>query len=881
MRRVGVLETSQNQPNFLSNLDCTSMTYRTVSSHIMQTGCFTPTAFGLFDSDSNVVIFNGTDEGLRLTASSNNQVLEPWPDALNLVTLDAADTSGSYIGLYTNPTAHLQDQRNSAGQLTGKKLTAPPDISLKDPSGQHLVVNPQTIAFSDGGSWLAAETLGGSFVRINLATLDMTAFATAFGSQGSPALLKSQVAVSDDGRFVAIENTAADSFRIYDLNTCNGIVNNLRPQACQSYEYWPFVNQHAGGLQSIRHVRFLNDGLLSLEVTSSNSSASGIYELAPTDSIGHLTDYIGLGDSYTSGEGAFDYLAGTDTNSSKCHLSSRSYPLLLTRDLFSAAGGHSVACSGAVINDVGSTSHSYRGQMKNGASFGELLKSGALNNIQANFSPGYISQHRFVQHYQPWVATVSIGGNDIGFSDILQTCVEPHISRHTSDQTCYNTYESRQEVIQLIDRTVPHWTALYKQLQAEDPGVQLYAIGYPSIASDTGTCGLNVRLGKEELEFAEALITYLNSSIQQAANAANAPYVDISHALDGHRLCEASGNNVAVNGLTAGNDNGIFGINVLGRESYHPNALGHDLIEQTILQKTANLTAALPAVQTDNSSQGILNVPKSGASVNYLVPDDTLTNSVIHTSDVTITQANGLRDGLQPNTTYAARLDGANGVILAIATSNANGDLSLSAFMPANTVPGGHTVDITGINQTGVPIDISQPVYVTASDGDSDGDGIADSNDSCPYAINSSQDTDNDGADDICDLIIGQLTDTDGGSSPPSADIQPAKQVNDSAESIGTGEPPIVTSNLILEKIKPVTGPPSIPLQLAAAILPVKPGNSKAITASYSKVLGQSVSRKQKPYLASSPHWLNRLQFRLEALSLSVLILFMLIICSV
>src|SRR6185437_3010028 len=109
------------------------------------------------------------------------------------------------------------------------------------------------------------------------------------------------------------------------------------------------------GLQSVRHVRFLNDGLLSFEAVTSGGG-SGSYVLAPTDGITSLTDYIGLGDSYTSGEGAFDYLEGTDTADDMCHLSARSYPLLLTHDLFSAAGGHSVACSGAVISDVGNTS---------------------------------------------------------------------------------------------------------------------------------------------------------------------------------------------------------------------------------------------------------------------------------------------------------------------------------------------------------------------------------------------------------------------------------------------------------------------------------------------------------------------------------------------
>lgn len=795
MRRISGLGTVQNQPNFLSNLNCDPLTYRMVGSNIMQNGCFTPTAFGKLDSDSEKVIFNGTDEALPLSAYSPHEVLAPWTSALNLVTLDALDTGGSYIGLYQNPLLHLQDQRNFSGQLTSKQFTAPPDMQLRDPSGQRLVINAQTMAFSDGGAWLVAETLGGSFVRINLSTLDMTAFAPAFGSQGSPALLKSQVTVSHDGRFVAIENMVAGSFKVYDLSTCGGAAVNLQPRNCQVHDYWSFVNQQASGVQAIRHVRFLNDGILSFEITSSNASASGTYEMAPTDSIKSLTGYIGLGDSYTSGEGAFDYLSGTDTSDNTCHLSSNSYSLLLTHDLFGAAGGHSVACSGAVINDLGSVSDSYRGQVRGGASFGELesgTSASSLSDIQADFSPGYIAQHWFVGQYQPQTVTVSIGGNDIGFGDLLQNCVEPHISRHTSDATCYNTYESREQVVQLVDRTVPRWTALYKQLLAEDPGVQLYAIGYPSIASDTGSCGLNVNLSKSELEFAEELISYLNGSIQRAAVTAGVPYVDISQALAGHRLCEATGNAVAVNGLTAGKDSGVLGFGVLGRESYHPNALGHELIEQTILRQTANLTtgaATTPAA----SSQNLLNVPKSGAAISNWLSDDTLSSPIFHTNASNTVQADGMRDGLKPNNTYSVRLDGATGSSLITAVSDANGNLTTAITLPSNTSVGGHTIDITGSNQVGEPVDISQPIYVAGSSGDSDGDNIADIDDSCPYAANSGQDMDNDGIDDTCDGTIGPAQ---GGSNPSSGTSPPPAQSDslNTANSGSTATDPLPTS---------------------------------------------------------------------------------------
>ncbi|HTB48969.1 MAG TPA: SGNH/GDSL hydrolase family protein, partial [Verrucomicrobiae bacterium] len=721
LRKVSPLGNMQDEPNLLSNLDCSPMTYRLVASSTMQTGCFTPTAFGLLDSDNDTVIFNGTDEGLPLTAYSPHQVLAPWPKALDLITLDATNTGGSYISLYKNPFNTLRDQRNLLGQLTAKQLAAPPELLLQDPAGQHLIVNPQTIAFSSSGSWLVAETLEGSFVRINLATLAMTPFAPAITIQGNPALLKSQVAISDDGRYVAIENDTVTSFKVYDLSTCSGgNSSSLTPQHCQSYDYRAFVQQQIPGLQSVRHVRFVNDGLVSFEAMAASTSNNGIYELAPTDTITSLTNYIGLGDSYTSGEGAFDYLPGTDTSDNMCHLSSNSYPLLLTRDVFGVAGGHSVACSGATINDVGSTNSSYRGQVKDVLNLEQLEQTdpSLLASVQTNFLPGYVAQQLFVAQYQPQVVTVSIGGNDIGFGDILQRCVESQLSRHASDETCYNTYEDREEVVSLVNRTVPRWTALYKQLLAEAPGERLYAIGYPQIFDDAGSCGLNVHLDKSELEFAEELTDYLNSAIQQAAAAASVAYVDIDHALDGHRLCEAASYDVAANGLTAGTDAGAFGLKLLGKESYHPNALGQALIEQAILQQTHNLQVGAGSNPPFTSSDNLLQAPKSGRSINTLIPSNGLMNSVVGTGGSSQLAVDGLTSGLVPNAPYTVHMDGSTGIVIGTLTAGSSGDISGSITIPSTTSPGGHTIDITGPNQAGEPVDITQPIYVPASNSD-------------------------------------------------------------------------------------------------------------------------------------------------------------------
>ena len=714
------------------------------------------TAFGSIDGNE-MVLFNGTDEAVPLIPFSPHQILVPWPNAGVLMALDALNNGGSTVRIYRYPLAAMQDERNGLLQVVAKVMTAGPDLVLHDDLGAPLVVNAETMAFSQTGSWMVAESLNGSFVRINLATLDVVAFAHSFGSQGSPGLLHSQVAVSDDGHYVAIANQESASLKVYDLTNCTP-GNAQTPQRCVAYDYQSFVRQQIPNFQTAVQLRFVNEDLLSFESRTDDTTGSSVYELAPQASIRSLIDYLALGDSYTSGEGAFDYIAGTDTPDNMCHLSVHSYPVLLTRDLFGAEGGHSVACSGAVIHDVGNMGADYRGQVRQGASWQELQTGQAatlLDTIMSDFTPGYVAQQRFVGQYQPRITTVSIGGNDIGFGNILKRCVMPHVSLNPSANTCYNTYEDRVELTDLIDRTVARWTTLYQQLLAEAPGTQLYVVGYPQIASDKGSCALNVHLNKAEIAFSEELIDYLNGAISKAAAAAGAQYVDVSQALAGHRLCEAASYDVAVNGLTAGTDAGLLGINVFGKESYHPNALGHMLLEQAILKQTNNLSASDSGSAAQDSS-AMLAAPKTGRAITNLVAGDSLTAPVAARGKSLAVAANGSADGLRAQSGYTIRLDGALGQVLGSVTSDGTGSIATSVILPIDTAPGGHTIDVVGTDNDGQPIDVTWPIYVPVNENDADGDGIPDSLDTCPGAVNSGHDSDQDGIDDVCDGLIGR-----------------------------------------------------------------------------------------------------------------------------
>lgn len=823
LQKVGDIPTDGVEHSaYVDNLDCQAFTRPLAGSGVMQSGCFMNTAFGALDVQSDMLSFNGSDDKvIPLLPYSPHGVIWPWPGTVDALALDAAVTDGVYLNLYTNILGNVSDQLDLLGNVIAKQITAPPNRLLTDRAGNRLIVNANSLTFSYGGSWLVVETMMGSFVRINLATLDVTAFAPSIvGEGGSPGLNQSQLAVSDDGRYVAIANVATNSFRVYDLSTCQAQTTQAF-MACDSYNYWPFISGQITAIDSLRHLRFLDDGILSLIARSDNNKTS--YELAPTTGISALTDYLAVGDSFASGEGAYTYLAGTDTADNVCHISANSYPLLLSHSLFTSGSGHSVACSGATTTDLlPSNPAAYPGQVKGGVAPSQRTAT-TIAQLLNDFSPGYLAQSDFVSHYRPRVVTASVGGNDIGFGDILQECVAPHVNVHlTAANSCYATYEDRLELAQRIDREVPKLTSLFKQLRARSPNSALYVVGYPQIAVDTGNCALNVHLNTSEIALSIEIIQHLNAAISQAAQAAGANYVDISQALAGHRLCETTSGQVAVNGLTAGNASGItitsevgnksLAIKFLSKESYHPNVLGHQLIELAILQKTHSFTLASTPLATYQpaaiDSLGLLKAPKSGRATKLTASDDTIVSSPIAAKgsplQISVSSAN---HSLKPASNYQVAIGGAPSS--ASLTASSGGDLIGAIAVPASAPAGAQLITISGVNQLNQPISITTIIYLIDSYEDYDGDGVPNGSDSCPTVINSGVDADQDGVDDACDGEIDTPSSgpsssgtTGGASSTGSAPTPPAASTNSNSSD--------TTAALEVEQVSPVTiTPPS------------------------------------------------------------------------
>jgi hypothetical protein len=652
-------------------------------------------------------------------------------------------------------------------------INAAPDFFLRDGSNRTggadmLNIDPAATAYSPDGSWLVVDALGIGFVRVNLATFDMLPFAPQVAGPGY-SLLPAGVTLSNDGRFAAIGYTGQSYgqpyFTIYDLSTCASATSTVltAPLACQSRNVWPYLTSQFN-FRNISGVRFTDDDDISFDAVydwqSPTSYSVGKFVISDAIGTGSGLQYLALGDSYISGEGTFDYKLGTDDSNNKCHLSSRSYPYILGADLFNSF--QSVACSGATMNDITNDTEDYTGQTTDKVK----RQYRDITNVLANFEPGYINQLDFVTKYKPNIITVSIGGNDIGFAGIIQTCALPPIDVYPvsiGSSTCFNTYDERLELVSSIDSQYYRLRDTYQQIiKAAAPGASVYVVGYPQIAAE-GNCANNVHLNGGEIQFSQQLISYLDSVVERAAKSAGAVYVDTQHAFDGHRLCEAKSFDVAVNGLTAGNDTGP-----IGKESYHPNALGQELLSAAVIKATDSLKEAMPApdltvpqpTANDSEAADLLNMPHSGdvpaaQQEQSKVDDDIVGDMLTKGGQATVT-ASGVQDGLQPNSSYQVVLH-SSPISLGTFTTDANGDLAAPITVPAAIAPGTHTLHIYGTNLADEPVDIYKTVYIAADASDYDGDGIANTANSCLVVPLSGQDVDRDGIDDACDPFIGEV----------------------------------------------------------------------------------------------------------------------------
>ena len=256
-----------------------------------------------------------------------------------------------------------------------------------------------------------------------------------------------------------------------------------------------------------------------------------VISAAPAEAAG--PSYVALGDSYSSGTGTRSYLA----DGTSCLRSAYAYPSLIA-----AAKGYALnfrARSGAKIPDVSSTQIS------------------ALTS-----STAYV--------------TISIGGNDAGFADVLTTCAQPAwLSNCTAAVDRAQSY---------IRNTLPAaLNTLYASIRARAPQARVTVVGYPRIFNGED-CNLLTWFSPTEESRLNATADLINSTTAGRAAAAGFAFANPTSRFVGHAVCDST---EWLNGLS----NPVV-------ESYHPNKSGHSsgytpTVSPYVTGATVTVTAAL------------------------------------------------------------------------------------------------------------------------------------------------------------------------------------------------------------------------------------------------------------------------------------------------
>jgi hypothetical protein len=281
--------------------------------------------------------------------------------------------------------------------------------------------------------------------------------------------------------------------------------------------------------------------LTSISIASSADFAIGEFGIANRFAPA-LTGYAALGDSFASGEGNPPYDAGSDTSSDSCHRSTVAYAHQVAQALDLPLSFY--ACSGA------KTDHVLTSRLDN--ELFELDHPDSINGTTA-------------------LATVTVGGDNIGFSHILISCIvldlefeaaasalgilnplNPFSSPSCVDNPNDPTFQSdvTDAILNLQDAntscTDPTTNALcdtFQSIADKAPNASVIATDYPEIfPSDLATqeCpGLAQILTPDDMNFFNVATDLLDAQEAVAASRAGVNFVSVKRAFVGHTVCSA------------------------------------------------------------------------------------------------------------------------------------------------------------------------------------------------------------------------------------------------------------------------------------------------------------------------------------------------------
>ncbi len=738
------------------------------------------TQAGCFVSMSNAEI-----SGDMIVPFGVRQAQKIVPDNLDRVSFLPARNSNK-IALVSNsyayyqggtPTLHLVDDWTQAfnnyqlDSYANVSRHGSSDYTFTHADGSPIDIRTNGIAFSANGQWLHASATNQSELLINTSTHEIILFAP----YNDPGGYAEYAAVSNDGRYVALA-IPYQGLKLYDLQRCGAANGELESRNCQSRtDVYDRLKNYTGTDDLRIFMMEFTGANNNLEVSAAVHNQQDDtwkyekYRLSLPGS--HENKYLALGDSFSSGEGAYDYRSPTDfyideSNYNVCHQSKNSYPYVL-QSLNKFEWFNSVACSGALMKDVKSNLSVADYTEKDAQSLSPRSSDNSFpDDAISFFKPGYVPQVEFSKEYQPSIATISIVGNDIGFGQIVTACILNKLTIVASGE-CFSERDDREAVAGLIDLKISKLSQLLTTLKGEMSGSdpKLYVLGYPKVISPKGLCGLNSPLTSSEIAFANNMVEYLDTAVKVAADGVGAQYVDVSDAFvveeSDYRLC---GNqlNLAMNGVVLRGSTAKNPDNIYYSETFHPNKLGQSLMAAAAQSQTSGLTSPMP--QPQNSLDEL--VEKRVALVGdnekrlrdytlFYEPNVLTSNRFslqIYPKHKPLELNIGPGDALLPPADNQATIEfHSTPIIAGTLPIAADGSIHGSVSIPDSLLVGYHQLHVKYKDISGRTIDRYTYVYVAESENDYDGDGKPNASDPCVMGKESGVDSDKDNIDDACD----------------------------------------------------------------------------------------------------------------------------------
>lgn len=673
--------------------------------------------------------FKSDSFAYRLLGVNNNNWQEntlyvPSRDILITKYPTTTDVSFRYLVIYHNFSQRLQLSYHD-GALSYQFDDSNPDYTFKVTSTDGLSEYKWpvgAISISGNGRWLGFELIERGIGLLDLNSLDLKWINSdkypMYGHGSNPTM---EIAVSNDGEHVIAIGVNSD-LRIIDVSeTCGETPSYDKLVSGQSIlqpcpisdgtVHSNIPNFHYG----IKPTFSDNGAELHFYGTSYTAGAFSAY----IQSSGYTSprlDYLALGDSYSSGEGATNddyYISGTNVENNKCHVSTLSYPFLLTESqYFTPNLVKNVACSGATTKDIiGDDNENYGGQ--SGRMFGVIPSSQfglAYSGAQLSFTPGISHQENFVRMYKPKVVTVGVGGNDIDLVGKLIGCMVGNCDI-MSDPV------KRAETAQEIQSSFYSLKDTFSELASLSPESKIYAIGYPKVINLNPTCNgvTGLLLNTPKRQFADESISYLNQVVEAATRAAGVAYIDIENAFGDYALCGFEPS--AMNPFRFGDDGPTDVIKFIGNESFHPNEIGHSDIAAIINGSVSNLASHNYCEDGTNTCPDTSVTPPSPS--NYWNIAAANESSIKRAGSFVFDLLNSVNNAVKliqtgdynfsPNSIVRIEIT-SSPVDLGTFLTDSNGNLTTEINLPDNLEEGFHTIHLYGSSYSGESIELYQTI---------------------------------------------------------------------------------------------------------------------------------------------------------------------------